>query len=98
MRRFILPVLLTLVTLILLLSTANPVMALGFGVVTYGGIAFMQQAAAAIRTRELSLPRRYGLNFYYTGTAAVAQGWFRLGVGALLVGAGVWFGAQALFA
>ncbi len=96
MRRLILPLILAIITGLLLLRTTQPPLALGFGVVTYGGIAFVQQALAAIRARELILPSRYGIDFHYTGTAAVAQGWLRLAIGVVLVGAGVWFGVQAL--
>ncbi|MBK8031189.1 MAG: hypothetical protein IPK17_17205 [Chloroflexi bacterium] len=96
MRRLILPIVLALITVLLLLRTTQPALALGFGVVTYGGIAIIQQALAAIRTRDIILPWRYGRDFSATGSVAVAQGWLRVVIGVVLVGAGVWFGVQAL--
>jgi len=96
LRRLLLPALLVILTVVLLFRTPYPQMAVGFGVLAYAGIEIIRQGIAAIRTGELILPRRYGLNFNATGNTAVAQGWLRAGIGVVLLLAAATFGWNAL--
>lgn len=96
MRRYLFPLLLVVITVLLALRASSPYAALGFGVLTYGAYGFMRHGLAGIREREVILPSRYGREFHYTGGAAVAQGWLRVGIGVALLVVAITLGVAAL--